>query len=55
MNYGSTRQTLLDNGYLPIPVIGKKPALDNWRENIAPEGYGGYNAGILCGKIAALT
>ena len=31
MNYGSTRQTLLDNGYLPIPVMGKKP-LDNWRE-----------------------
>ena len=54
MNYGSTRQTLLDNGYSPIPVIGKNPALDNWRENIAPEGYGGYNAGILCGKIAAV-
>jgi hypothetical protein len=54
MNYGSTRQTLLDNGYLPIPVMGKKPALDNWRENIAPEGYGGYNTGILCGSVVAI-
>lgn len=54
MNYGSAKQTLLNNGYSPIPVMGKKPALDNWRENIAPEGYGGYNVGILCGKIAAV-
>lgn len=54
MNYGSTRQTLLDNGYSPIPVMGKKPALDNWRESIAPAGYGGYNAGILCGSVIGL-
>ena len=54
MNYGSAKQTLLDNGYSPIPVMGKKPALDNWRENIAPEGYGGYNAGILCGSVVAI-
>lgn len=54
MNYGSAKQTLLDNGYSPIPVMGKKPALDNWRENIAPEGYGGYNVGILCGSVVAL-
>lgn len=54
MNYGSAKQTLLDNGYSPIPVMGKKPALDNWRENIAPSGYGGYSVGILCGKIAAV-
>lgn len=50
--------TLFDNGYLPIPLAGKRPTLKNWsklkidREQIeywAGNGQAKANVGILCG------
>ena len=54
MNYLSARDTLLNENYIPLPVIpnDKKPALRGWTDSkyTPPKGYGGYGVGVACGR-----
>lgn len=54
MNYGTTRATLINTGYQPIPIIPseKRPALRKWAalNYKAPGGYANHGVGIRCGQ-----
>lgn len=56
MTYTKQRQPLLDNEYLPVPIVpnDKRPAVKGWADDsYTPPESGKYNrcgVGILCGK-----
>lgn len=54
MNYGKTRQPLIDNGYVPLPVVpsDKRPAVKGWAEPdyLPPSGFATHNCGVACGR-----
>jgi hypothetical protein len=57
------RLRLIENGYLPIPVNGKRPRISGWSKIVAnpasvsawERGYADHlNTGMLCGNVVAI-
>ncbi|RPH88531.1 MAG: hypothetical protein EHM66_00560 [Deltaproteobacteria bacterium] len=53
MHYSAAKSILIENGYIPLPVIPneKRPAIANWTalDYVPPNGYANYGVGIKCG------
>lgn len=49
--YNQYRNTLMGNGYIPLPVRGKIPAIKKFTDAdyTPPQGFNGLNIAILCG------
>ncbi|EPE98595.1 bifunctional DNA primase/polymerase [Rhizobium grahamii] len=63
LDLGDLRRTLLANGYIPVPVDGKRPKIRGWSKfHPKPEQIDGQirafpdhrNTGILCGDVVAI-
>lgn len=50
--YAKYRNTLINNGYVPLPVRGKKPVVKRFNDAnyVPPMGFKGFSAAILCGS-----
>jgi RecA-family ATPase len=53
MHYSAAKSILIENGYIPLPIIPneKRPAIANWTapDYVPPNGYANYGVGIKCG------
>jgi RecA-family ATPase len=49
--YGRLSQTLQKQGYIPVPLNGKRPTIKEWTssEYTPPTGFDNNNVGVLCG------
>lgn len=56
INYGTARDTLVENGYKPIPLSGKRPITPNWTKHKSPDAsdYAARNVGITTRFTPAL-